>query len=469
MRETPLDADLAFMTDASGQAAPTDWIEEHRAEHVPVDLDDVIGLSAAKRELVALAARLTKPHSQMAIPRGILLSGPPGCGKTLLARVLTGLLSGPDGCVPMYEFPATELLEPDAFARIEHGFAGLPGRAVVFVDEIDLVARGRDDIRHSAESRRSLYGALALLDGLRRQEGLVWLFATSQDYVLDAAFLRPGRVDVKIKVDFPEQAEREQLFARQMARLPVVGELDLARAAAMVGSRRSPAAIIAVCQDALALAIGDGLTGLDWSHLVEAISREGHVEDDQISPELAWRCAVHEAGHAIVARLLDQPVVNVTILARHGGRTDLEELKPRLRMPSDALLGHLITIQLAGLAAETMILGDASLGSSSDVLAATGSALWRLGSGLDPDFGPISVSRIESQDGGNQAFGSAQSYLRARHADARNLLERHRGAVFAFAQTLLARRQLSGRELDEALAAAFAATDVTTSTAGQLV
>lgn len=441
------------MTKRRGQAAPPDWIETHRAEAVPVDLDDVVGLAAAKRELVALAARLTRPHDQLAIPRGVLLWGPPGCGKTLLARAFTDLLAGADEAVSLYEFRATEFLEQDAFGRIADAFADRAGRAVIFVDEIDLFGRRRDDHRHTPDTRQALYTALALLDGLRRRDELTWLFATSSTpLTLDPALLRPGRVDVHIEVGFADQAERETLLARLTAQLPVSGPLDLPRASAMLGHHTSPAAVRALCQDAFGLALSDGLDGIDWPHLVEAIRREGHVTNDEQSDAVRWRTAVHEAGHAIAARLLDLPVANVTILTRHGGRMDLDEHKPRLQTRTDDWLRRAVTVKLAGLVAERVVFGEAALGCESDIDGATAAALARLDAGLEPAFGPLNRFRFDGSDqAADAAFALSQRYLRDRLADAERLVTPAESAVCRFAAILLTERQLSGQRLEDAL------------------
>jgi cell division protease FtsH len=445
------------MTKQRGAAAPSDWIEVHRIDAVAADLDDVIGLNAAKREMVALAARLTKPRAEAPIPRGVLLWGPPGCGKTLLARVFTNLLGGPDGSTLMYAFGASELLERGAFARIGAALGDRGERAVVFVDEVDLFARGRDDYRHTNETRRALYAALNVLDGLKGRDDLLWLWATSRrPAVLDEALLRPGRMDVHVEVGYPDQTERERLLSRLVGKLHVVGDLDLRRAAAMLGHQKSPAAVTAIVQDAFALAMSDGRVGLHWAHLAEAIQRDGHVADDDESDEVRWRTAVHEAGHAVVARLLGQPVTNVTILARHG-RTDLEEMRATRQTRSDMVLGRVVTVRLAGLAAETVVFGDASAGSETDISSATAVALGRLDAGLDPVLGPVAWRSVETSTvAANGAFTLVQRYLRQRLTEAQRLVSTHEAAVRHFAQTLLGEQQLSGERLAAALATALA-------------
>ncbi len=433
------------------------WLARHRVEVRGLSLADHIGSPRAKREVESLAATLRAPDEVTAaggsLVRAALFTGPPGAGKTNLARILASLV----GNVPYYECQANELTG-GLVARLARHFARHPEPAVIYLDELDAVALERGSRLHDRHSRAVLYSMLAALDGLRGSGSVCWVASTNAPpALLDPALLREGRFGSRIiRLDLPTLEERAQLFAYFLSQRRVVEPIDVRRAAELTRGR-SGADIRAALDEGLALSVSDGLPALSQRHLEEAI--RAHGERDEVPPlSLAQRRrqAVHESAHLIVALETMGPgaITAVSIGDHRGGRT---ELGPDDRSPtdlSDPELLDRVAVLVAGQIGEQLATGSTSQGGASDAAQATRLLLARLESGGDSTWGSLAVDPY-GMEAGPALLDARATYVRVeldrQSARARAILERRMDALTAFAEQLMHEHTLSGDALSDAI------------------
>ena len=378
-----------------------------REANVPeVSFDDVAGQENAKREVQELVDFLKNPEQfrklGAEVPRGVLLMGAPGTGKTLLARALAG-----EAGVPFFSISGSEFIEVFVgvgASRVRNLFdeAKKNAPSIIFVDELDSVGRTRGTGLGGGHDEReqTLNQILAELDGFSGHEAVIVLAATNRPDVLDPALLRPGRFDRHVRLALPDRKERIAIMKVHVRKVPLATDVDFDSIAA--GSPGfSGADIKNLVNEAAMLAAREKTEQVYMRHFEEARDKllMGSVRTLAIHPEERHRLAVHEAGHALVAYLLPHadPLYKVTIIPRGralGGTQQLPK-EERHTLPEDYLRERLAVI-LGGRSAEKELLGTVSSGADDDIRQATALARAMVARwGMSSTIGPVDLRESE--------------------------------------------------------------------------
>jgi cell division protease FtsH len=421
---------------------------------------DVAGIDDAKEELTEVVDFLRDPGKYRKlgahIPRGVLLSGAPGTGKTLLARAVAG-----EAGVPFFSMSASEFVEMivgvgasrvrDLFQQAE---AAAP--SIVFIDEIDAIGRSRGSGVFSGandEREQTLNQILTEMDGFDASTGVIVLAATNRPDVLDPALLRPGRFDRRVTIQAPDKEGREQILHVHTRDIPLAQDVDLDALAAttvgMVGAdlanprqrggaaRRAPDA--RACPDG-------GLT--DSLEKIEL----GAARKLTLTAADKRRTAYHEAGHALVGMLTPgaDPVRKISIIPRTMslGVTLSAPGNDRFNYDKQGLLAH-IKVATGGRAAEEVVFGDETTGAESDIRQATQLARNMVGRfGMSEQIGFLSVLPQDGQTAAMPGYSEVSERTRQRVDDEmrRIVREAHDESVQLLSEN---RRRLDG--LAEAL------------------
>ena len=342
-----------------------------------VTFADVAGVDDALVELAEVREYLSEPdrftNLGARIPRGFLLSGPPGCGKTLLARAVAGEANAAFFSVGGTEF--TEVFVGEGAARVRDLFAQARGvaPAIIFIDEIDAIGarRGGSIDSGGRETDQTLNQILIELDGFGQRPGIVVIAATNRADMLDPALVRPGRFDRQITIDLPDQGGRRAILEVHSKGKRLSADVDLDRVATLTRGL-SGADLANVVNEAALLAGRRGSREIDMGLVEEGIDRalagvgSGRVMSDEERRAVAY----HEAGHALVSRSLStDTVVHKLSVAPRGRRLGvawLPESSDRLLYPRSVLIERMATL-LAGRTAEEMTFGESSGGASDDL------------------------------------------------------------------------------------------------------
>jgi len=435
---------------------------------------DVAGVDEAIEELAEVRDYLGSPDKFLAmgaaVPKGILLTGPPGCGKTLLARALAG-----ESNVPFFSISGSEFVEifvGVGASRIRDFFAVAKSAApcIVFIDELDAVGRGRSAMAVGGQDEReaTLNQLLVEMDGFESGSGVVVLAATNRPDILDAALLRPGRFDRRVGIDRPDVRGREGVLKIHARGKPLAADIDMAAVAKRtVGF--SGADLANVVNEAALLAARRGATQVESKHMFEAIERvvagpERHTRI--LSPQDRYRIAFHEAGHAVASTALPgtDRVGKLSIVARGhaGGFTWYVPEGDSLSVTRSQLLDR-IAAMMGGRAAETVVTGEASSGSQAD-LEQAGSLARRMVSdfGMSKNMGAYIVKPFSNGFQGEMGVGyservaseidaEVQEILREAEERATDALTVNRTTLDQVAHALMEQESLEGDALDELL------------------
>lgn len=357
-------------------------VRVYRPGEIETKFSDVAGLETAKEDMNDLLMFLKDPsmfkNMGAKIPKGVLLSGSPGNGKTLLARALAGEV----GC-PFLYITASEFIEAIVgigAARMRHLFAVARDLApcIIFIDEIDAVGRKRSGhgLGGDTELTQTLNQLLAEMDGFEQEDSpIVVIAATNRIDVLDEALLRPGRFDRKVEISSPFVKDRMKILNVHFKKIKVSHDIDVQKVAQ--GTKGfSGAELAELVNEAAILAIRENATCVTMYHLDQArdymlMGRE--IKGMEIEKDEYWVTAVHEAGHALMHVYLKDatPLYKVTITPRGSalGLTHSVDIKEKYSKVEVEMRAY-IKVALGGSVAEEMIFGHRGAGVSSDLEAA---------------------------------------------------------------------------------------------------
>ena len=368
-----------------------------------VGFDKVAGAEEAVAELAEVRDYLADPAAFKAMgalpPKGVLLVGPPGCGKTLLARAVAGEARASFFSISGSEF--VESLVGVGAARVRDLFAQARAHApaIIFIDELDGAGRQRGAGLGGGHDEReqTLNELLVQIDGFSPTEGVVVIGATNRPDILDPALTRAGRFDRRITVETPDAAGRLAILGlHARGRRLADPDADLVAIA-----RRTPgftgADLANVVNEAALLAVRQRSHAVERHHLEEAVERvlNGPRRATRVIPAAdKHRIAVHEAGHTVVAAAMGKAdsVDKVSVVARGGGVGHLALLDEDRAVRTRADMEAEVTIAMAGIAAEELVLGMPSTGSEEDLKRATNTARDMAGRfGMSPRLGRVRV------------------------------------------------------------------------------
>ncbi|HEU4720289.1 MAG TPA: ATP-dependent zinc metalloprotease FtsH [Gemmatimonadaceae bacterium] len=444
-----------------------------------VTFEDVAGIDEAENELVEIVDFLRDPEKYTRLggtaPKGVLLVGAPGTGKTLLARAVAG-----EAGVPFFSMSAAEFVEMIVgvgAARVRDLFkvAREHAPAIIFIDELDSIGRARGQLAlgGSSEQEQTLNQILTEMDGFSSREGVIVLAATNQPDVLDRALLRPGRFDRRVVVNLPDRTGREAILKVHTRHVPLGTDVDLTELAASTPGLAG-ADLRNLVNEAALLAARREQSAVHQKDFLDALEKIvlGPERPLLMSPHDRERIAYHEGGHAILGLVVAgaDPVHRVTIVPR-GQALGVTYQRPdadRYNYPEEYLRARIVGI-LGGRAAEEIVYGTRTTGAENDIEQATSLARnmvtrWgmseRLGMvQLAPKANPylagpsgfegFGESRPFSEETARAIDAEVHRIIDECHVEARRLLTHHRGALDALAEALLARETLDEQDILE--------------------
>ncbi|MDI6845421.1 MAG: ATP-dependent zinc metalloprotease FtsH [Candidatus Saccharicenans sp.] len=440
-----------------------------------ITFNDVAGVDEAKVELQEIIEFLKDPRKFQRlggrIPKGVLLVGAPGTGKTLLARAVAG-----EANVPFFSISGSDFVEMFVgvgASRVRDLFEQAKKHApcLIFIDEIDAVGRQRGAGLGGGHDEReqTLNQLLVEMDGFDSNEGIIVIAATNRPDILDTALLRPGRFDRRIVVPMPDVKGREEILKVHIRRVPLAEDVDL-----KVIARSTPgfsgADLANLINEAALLAARKGQDKVTMKDLEEAkdkvlmgVERKSMI----ISEEDKRNTAFHEAGHALIAALLPEadPIHKVTIIPRGLalGVTQQLPLSDRYTYTKDYLEAQL-TVLMAGRVAEELILGKVTTGAANDLERATEIARKMVCQWGMSDLGPLSFGERDDliflgrELAAHKNFSErtaelidleVKKIITRCYERAKNLIENNREKLVKIAEALLEKEILSSDEINQ--------------------
>lgn len=437
---------------------------------VDVTFADVAGLNEAKEEVMEVVDFLKNPKKYTAlggkIPKGVLLVGAPGTGKTLLAKAVAG-----EAGVPFFSISGSDFVEMFVgvgASRVRDLFRQAREKApcIVFIDEIDAIgrARGRSNFQGGNDERENTLNQLLVeMDGFPTDKGVILMAATNRPDILDQALLRPGRFDRQIGIDQPDLQGREAIFNVHLKAIKTddsvspysLAEMTPGFAGADIANVCNEAALIAARRNKKAVDMEDFYSALD--RVIGGLEKKNKI----ISPEEKEIIAYHEAGHAVCGWYLEHasPLVKVTIVPRGIGTLGYAQYLPKEEYitRTEQILDR-ICMTFGGRAAESIVFDKVSTGAQSDLDQVTHMAYSMVSVfGMNDKVGQVSFHSL-SQDQFQRPYSDSTAsmideevrrLLELQYVRAKNLLLERREELEALARTLLDKEVLLKSDIEK--------------------
>ena len=436
-----------------------------------VTFKDVAGQDEAKESLQEIIDFLHNPQKYTAIgaklPKGALLVGSPGTGKTLLAKAVAG-----EANVPFFSISGSDFVEMFVgmgASRVRDLFqqAAKVAPCIIFIDEIDAVGRARDNrYGNNSEQEQTLNQLLSEIDGFEPSKGIVCLAATNRPEILDKALLRPGRFDRRIIVDKPNLQGRLDTLKVHTRKIRLSDDVDL-RKIAQATAGAVGADLANLVNEAALRAVRKGRQLVNQEDLLVSFETviAGTEKKNTVLTDMEKRLvAYHEVGHALVAALEkhSQPVSKITIVPHTSGALGYTMQMPeeeKYLSTAEELRTELRTL-VGGRAAEQVVFGVQTTGAANDIQRATALARNMVTQyGMSEKFGLMSTALVENQYLDGQAYmdcsqetaaevdKEVMEILQKAYADAKRILTENRGLLDEISEFLLVKETITGDEL----------------------
>ena len=441
-------------------------VYEETERKTKVTFDDVAGLEEEKAEMIEIVDFLKKPekYTRMGakIPRGVLLYGKPGTGKTLIAKAIAG-----EANVPFISMSGSEFIEMFAglgASRVRKLFekARRLAPCIVFIDEIDAIgSRRTSNSGAETENNQTLNQLLVEMDGFSSEETIIVLAATNRPEMLDKALLRPGRFDRQITIPTPDLKGRLEILKIHSKEKKLSSDVNLESIAEDTAGFTG-AELANILNEAAILATKNNHEEIENDDIEEAVKKVTvglEKKERVISDKDKKLTAYHEAGHAVVSRYLptQSNVKEVSIIPRGvaGGYTMYKTDEDKYYISKTEMKEKLIAL-LGGRAAEKLVLDDISTGASNDIEVATKIARDMVTKyGMSDKLGPIDFQGKEpyeiqmfGEDIGDKIGLEVKSLIDEAYNNAQKLLIEHRDKLDLIAQTLLKQEKVNEKEFE---------------------
>jgi len=436
-----------------------------------IKFTDVAGEDEAKENLTEIVEYLHDPEKYKEIgasmPKGILLVGPPGTGKTMLAKAVAG-----EANVPFFSMSGSEFVEMFVgmgASKVRDLFKQAKEKApcIVFIDEIDAIGKKRDgQVGGNDEREQTLNQLLTEMDGFEGNNGVIILAATNRPESLDPALLRPGRFDRRVPVELPDLKGREEILKVHARKIKVADNVDFNKIARMA-SGASGAELANIVNEAALRAVRDGrkfATQADLEESIEVVIA-GYQKKNAILTDKEKRIvAYHEIGHALVAakQTNSAPVQKITIVPRTSGALgytmQVEEEGNHYLMTKEEMENKIATLT-GGRAAEEIAFGSVTTGASNDIEQATKLARGMITRyGMSKDFDMVAMETVTNQYLGGDASLTCSmetqtaidkevvELVKKQHEKAGQILLENRAKLDELSQYLYEKETITGEE-----------------------
>lgn len=440
-----------------------------------IKFSDVAGEDEAKENLSEIVEYLHDPKKYKEIgasmPKGILLVGPPGTGKTMLAKAVAG-----EANVPFFSISGSEFVEMfvgmgaskvrDLFKQAEE-----KAPCIVFIDEIDAIGKKRDgQYGGNDEREQTLNQLLTEMDGFEGNAGVIILAATNRPEALDPALTRPGRFDRRVPVELPDLKGREEILRVHAKKIKAEDDVDFGKIARMA-SGASGAELANIVNEAALRAVRDGrrfATEADMEESIETVIAGYQKKNAILTDKEKWTVAYHEVGHALVAARQNHsaPVQKITIIPRTSGALGytMQVDEGNHYLMSKEELENKIATLTGGRAAEELVFGTITTGASNDIEQATKLARGMISRyGMSKDFDMVALETVNNQYlGGDASLACAAEtqaeidrqvigLVKKQHEKAGMILMENKEKLDELARFLYERETITGEEFMEIL------------------